>query len=363
VIPGSATDCSKGQNRRVSNDNNKPANAGDREVSMRMSPWKKAVVMKAAAAMAVLAAMPFAASAQNEAANWPNKPVRIIVNFAPGGSADNSTRPFAERLSKALGQQFVLEHRGGASGSLGLETVMKAAPDGYTFGVTPALSVAILPHIRKTAYDPLKDFVPVTQFTNGTLLVAVHPSVKANTVQELVAEAKASPGKLVWGTAGIGSQGHILAESFKLAAGIDILHVPYRGGAESLADLLAGIHQIHADPNTMPHIAAGKAKLLAVLDKKRHPDYPNVPLLSEIYPQLDFLGWFGMLAPAGTPKAIVDKLAAEMNKIAREPELVPFFLKLALSPNVSSPEDLAALMKSDFERYGKIVTQLKLKVD
>lgn len=325
---------------------------------MRLKQWTRAVL---AAALGAL--MPLAAAAQEDAKSWPSKPVRIIVNFAPGGSADNSTRPFAERLSKALGQQFVLEHRGGASGALGLETLQKSAPDGYTFGVTPALSLAILPHIRKTPFDPLKDFAPVTQFTNGTLLVAVHPSVKANTIQELVAEAKANPGKFAWGTAGVGSQGHILAESFKAAAGVDILHVPYRGGAESLADLLAGIHQIHADPNTMPHIAAGKAKLLAVVDKQRHPDYPNVPNLKEVYPQLDFLGWFGMLAPAGTPKPIIDKLAAEMNKIAREPELVPFFLKLALSPNPGTPEDLAALMKSDFERYGKIVTQLKLKVD
>ena len=314
-------------------------------------------------ALPLLAATAWAATAQNEAASWPAKPVRIIVNFAPGGSTDNAIRPFADRLSKALGQQFVIENRGGASGALGLEAVMKAAPDGYTFGATPALSLVILPHIRKTPYDPVKGFAPVSMFTNGTLLVATHPSVPANSIPELVAYAKANPGKLVWGTAGIGSQGHILCEAFKLAAGVDILHVPYRGGSESLADLLAGIHQIHADPNTMPHIAVGKAKLLAVLDTKRHPDHPKVPILKEVYPQLDFLGWFGMVAPVGTPKAIIDKFAAEIGKIAKDPDLVAQFLKLALSPVAGTPEELAALIKSDYERYGKLTAELKLKAE
>ena len=245
-----------------------------------------------------LAALSSTALAQG-AADWPSKAVRIIVNFAPGGSADNSMRPFADRLSRALGQQFVIENRGGASGALGIEGAVKSAPDGYTFVVTPSLSVVILPHLRKTPYDPLKDLVPVTQFTDGTLLFAVHPSVPASSVPELVAYAKANPGKLSWGTAGVGSYGHLMCEAFKLQAGIDILHVPYRGGGESLADFLAGVVQIHADPNTMPHVSAGKAKLFAVLDRQRRPDFPNVPLLKEIYPELDFLVWFGDVRAAG----------------------------------------------------------------
>ena len=144
--------------------------------------------------------------------------------------------------------------------------------------------------------------MPVTQFTDGTLLFAVHPSVPANSMQELVAYAKSNPGKLSWGTAGVGSYGHLMCEAFKLQAGVDILHVPYRGGGELLADFLAGVVQIHADPNTMPHVSAGKAKLLAVLDRNRRPDFPDVPLLKEIYPELDFLVWFAMFAPPGTPR-------------------------------------------------------------
>ncbi len=208
------------------------------------------------------------ASAQDA---WPNKAVRIIVNFAPGGSADNTIRPFAERLTKLLGQQIVIENRGGATGALGLEALMKSAPDGYTFGVTPSISMVILPHLRKTPYDPLKDFTPVVNMTTGTLLFAVHPSLPVSNLKEFVDYAKKNPGKVSWGTAGVGSFGHLLCESFKLTTGTDILHVPYRGGGESLQDFLAGVHQVHADPNTLPHVAAGKAKLLGVSDRQRHP--------------------------------------------------------------------------------------------
>ncbi len=305
----------------------------------------------------------FAGTARAQEAAWPNRPVRIIVNFAPGGSTDNAMRPFAERLSKALGQQFVIENKGGASGAIGIETAIKSPTDGYTFIATPALSVVILPHVRKVPYDVFKDLVPVSNFTDATLLIAVHPSVPANSVQDLVAYAKANPGKLSWGTAGIGSQGHMICEALKLTAGLDILHVPYRGGSESLADFLSGVHQIHVDANTFPHIAAGKGKLLAVLDRQRHPTYPNVPLLSEFYPELDYLGWFGLYAAAGTPDAIVRKMAAEMNKVARQDDLREFFLKLALTPNSGTPEALAELTRKDFDRYGVLVKKLNLRME
>jgi tripartite-type tricarboxylate transporter receptor subunit TctC len=297
------------------------------------------------------------------AGDWPNKSVRIIVNFGPGGSADNTMRPFAERLSKSLGQQFVIENRGGASGALGLEAMTKAAPDGYTFAVTPALSVIILPHLRKTPYDPLKDLQPVARMTDGTLLFAVHPSVPANTIQEFVAHTQKNPGKLSWGTAGVGSYGHIMAEVFKLEAKVDILHVPYRGGGESLADFLAGVVQVHADPNTMPHVAAGKAKLLAVLDRQRLPEYPNVPTLKEVYPAMDFLAWFAMYAPVGTPRPIIDKLVAEMKKVGDDPEMKPLLAKAALAPSVSTPEELAELTAKDHARFGAIIRQLNIKAE
>lgn len=316
----------------------------------------------AAALLGIAAAAPAEIKAQ-DAKDWPNKTVKIIVNFAPGGSADNSMRPYAERLSKALGQQFVLEHRGGASGAIGLEAMTKSAPDGYTFAVTPGLSLMILPHIRKTPYDPIKDLVPVSMLTIGTVLFAVHPTVPGNSVQEVVAHAKANPGKLSWGTAGVGSMAHILTEMVKKEAGVNILHVPYRGGGESLADFLAGVVQIHADPNTFPHIPAGKARLLAVIDRQRHPDYPNVPMLKEIYPSMDFLGWFGVFAPAGTPDGIVNKMAVEMAKIVKDPEMEPLLRKVALAPTAGKPEELRDQLKKDFERYGNIVKELGIKAE
>ncbi len=314
----------------------------------------------AAVGLALCAVLPAAA----QEAAWPTKPIRVIVNFGPGGSADNTMRPYAERLTKALGHQVVIENRGGASGALGLEAVMKAAPDGYTFGVTPSLSVVILPHLRKTAYDPIKDLVPVVNMTTGTLLFAVHPNHPAKTVQEFAAYAKANPGKLSWGTAGVGSYGHLLCEAFKLETGADILHVPYRGGGESLADFLAGVHHVHADPNTLPHVTAGKAKLLAVSDRQRHPSFPDVPLLKEAYPELDFVVWFAMFAPAGTPPAIVKRMNEEVNKISQtDATLKETLLKTALAPIVQTPEELGALLKTDLERYGVLTKKLNMKAE
>jgi len=319
-------------------------------------------LFKGAVALMTMSLFAMGASAQG-VGNWPNKPVRIIVNFAPGGSTDNAMRPFADRLSRALGQQFVIENKGGASGALGLEAAVKSPADGYTFVATPALSVTILPNMRKLPFDVFTDLAPVSQFTDSTLLVALHPSIPANSIPELVDYVKKNPGKLSWGTAGFGSQGHMIAEAFKLAAGLDILHVPYRGGGESLTDFLAGVVQLHADPNTLPHITAGKGKLLAVLDRQRHPDFANVPVLKEFYPTIDFFGWFGLYAPAGTPDPIIQKLAAEMNKIAREPDLAAQFLKLALRPNPGTPAELAASTKQDYDLYGKLVRQLNLRMD
>ena len=217
--------------------------------------------------------------------------------------------------------------------------------------------------MRKLPFDVFKDLVPVSQFADGTLLVALHPSIPANSIPELVDYAKKNPGKLSWGTAGFGSQGHMIVEAFKLAAGLDILHVPYRGGGESLADFLAGTVQLHADPNTLPHISTGKGKLLAVLDRQRHPDYPNVPLLKEFYPEIDFYGWFGLYAPAGTPDPIIQKMAAAMNKIALEPDLVAQFRKIALRPNPGTPAGLATAMKQDYDLYGKQVRALNLRME
>ncbi|MGE0223060.1 MAG: Bug family tripartite tricarboxylate transporter substrate binding protein [Acetobacteraceae bacterium] len=294
---------------------------------------------------------------------WPSKPVRIIVNFAPGGSTDNSTRPFADRLSRALGQQFVIENKAGASGTIGVEAGVRSAPDGYTFFSTGSPVITVVPQARKVPWDPFKDMVPVAHFADYMLPIAVSLTLPVNTLQELAAYSKANPGKLNCGSSGLGTLTHVICESLKRSAGIDNLHVPYRGGAEALNDFLAGIMQIHSEPNVLPHVKAGKAKLLAISDRERHPDFPDVPVITEIYPDVAVVGWYGLFAPVGTSPAIIRRMNQEMNKIAALPEIKAQFTGLALRATTSTPEDLSALLKADYERYGKLIRELNLRLD
>ncbi len=302
-----------------------------------------------------------AAMAQT-AAPWPDKPVRIIVNFAPGGAADNSIRPFTEPLQRILGQPFVIEHKGGASGMIGVEAGTKATPNGYTFFVTPGLSIAILPNVRVTPYDPFKDMVPVTYFTWYPMMLTVHPSLPVQTLQQLVAYGKANPAKLSLASSGIASTGHLIAEALNKAAGLTILHVPYRSSADALTDFLSGTVELYADPTVAPHIKAGKARLLAVTGQ-RHPDYPDVPSFGEVYPDVDFIGWNALFAPVGTPDDIVRKMSVTMNQIARMPEVAAMLLKFGLFPNPGTPEELSALLRKDFDRYGRLTRDLNIRVE
>lgn len=296
-------------------------------------------------------------------ASWPERPVRIIVNFGPGGSTDNAARPYADRLSKALGQQFVIENKSGASGTIGVEGFVRAAPDGYTLLVTGSPVLAVIPQARKVSWDPLKDLVPVAHLTDYMLPIVVNPSLPANSIKELQDYAKANPGKLNCGSAGLGTLTHLICESLKSVAGIDNLHVPYRGGADALNDFLAGVTQIHSEPNVMPHVPSGKAKLLAIADRARHPDFPNVPLISETHPDIAIVGWFGLFAPTGTPPAIVKRLNEEVTKIAADPDLQKHFLRLAQRVASGTPEQFAALLQKDWEYYGKLVKTLNLKLE
>lgn len=295
--------------------------------------------------------------------SWPNKPVRVIVNFAPGGSTDNAARPFAYRLSQAIGQQFVIENKPGASGTIGVEAGVRSAPDGYTFFVVGSPVLTIVPQARKLSWDPFKDMIPVAHFGDYLLPIAVHASIPVNSIQELAAYSKANPGKLNCGSAGLGTLTHVICETLKRSAGVDSLHVPYRGGAEALSDFLAGVTQIHSEPNVMPHFKTGKVKLLAIADRERHPDYPNVPLISELYPEIDVVGWFGLFAPVGTPPAIVARVNAEMNAIAKMPEIKAQFHALALRATSGPPEALAALLKTDYERYGRLIKEINLRLE
>ena len=291
---------------------------------------------------------------------WPEKPVKLILNFAPGGGIDNGTRPYTEPLQRALGQPFVLEHKAGASGAIGVEAGTKARPDGYTFFSTPGLTVAVVPHLRKTPYDPFKDMVPVALITTYPMMLTVHPSLPVANLKEFVAYAKANPDKLSLGSSGIGSTGHLIIEALNRAAGITVLHVPYRGSADALNDFLAGVVQVFADPTAAPHIKAGKARLLAVTGQ-RHPEWSDVPTFGETYPDADFVGWNAIFAPAGTPEPIIRKFAQTLLTISKAPDIGVTLLKAGQFPAGGTPEELAKILRSDFDRYGALTRALNIK--
>ena len=316
----------------------------------------------AAAAVLMTMCAPILARAQAPL-NWPTRPVKIVVPYAPGGSTDNAARPFADRLSIAFGQQFVIENKGGASGVVGTEYVMRSAPDGYTFGVVPVATMTVLPAARKMPFDPFKDFVPVSKIFENTLVFSIHPSLPATTMEEFVAYAKANPGKIAFGSSGTGTMTQMTCESVKAAAKLDLLHVPYRGGAEALSDFLAGHVQVHCEGNILPHVKAGKARLLGVADNERHPDFPDVRMLKEIWAEADSVSWGGLFGPAGVPDAIVRRLSAEIQKIAKDPALKEQMMKIAVRPAGSTPEELGAELRKDYERYGNLVRTLNIRMD
>lgn len=307
-----------------------------------------------------LAAAVSPAGAQGQ---WPTKPVRIVVTAAPGGSVDNATRPYLDPLTKLLGQQVIIENRGGASGAIGAEFVAKSAPDGYTFVAMSSSTSAILPALRKLNYDSFKDLTPVSNFADATQLLTVNSTMPATTVAELVAYGKANPGKINFGNVGIGTASHLFSEQFAKAAGFQITQVSYRGGSEALADFLAGVTHMFVDPNAMPHIKAGKVKLLAVMDRERHPDFPNVPTLQELYPECDAVWWFGLFAPTGTPEAIINRLSDAIAKIAQTTEVRQQLANVSLKPRSATPGETLALQMRDNDRFGKLARELNLRLD
>lgn len=302
-------------------------------------------------------------SASAQDMNWPNRPIKMIVNYGPGGSSDNSIRPLGPGLSAALGQQIVIENKGGAAGAIGAEAAQKSPPDGYTFLVTPVAALMILPQVRKTPYDPFKDFVPVVKHADAISPLTVHPSTGIKSLKELEVYGKKNPGKLTFGGVGLGTSTQLVALMVNQALGIDILYVPYRGAGEALPDILGGVVQVFVDPSGLPHVAAGKLNILGVFNASRHPDYPDTPSMHEVYPALDIASWFGIFAPAGTPRPIVDKFNAAVAALVKTPETQTQMLKFALRGTSTTPEAFAALMKSDYARYGELITKYKITME
>lgn len=292
---------------------------------------------------------------------YPSRPVRLVAPFAPGGVVDTVSRVVAQKLSESLGQPVIVDNKPGAGGNIGAEFVSKSAPDGYTLLMgsigTHAINVSLYPNLP---YDAVRDFLPVSLATTNTNLVVVNPSFPVASIAELIAYAKANPGKLNYGTAGAGSSQHLAGELFKTMAGIDLVHVPYKGAGPAIIDLLAGqIPLMFVDTSTsLPHVRAGRLRALAVTSAKRDPQLPNVPTVAESgLPGFEVNAWFGVFVPAGTPREIVNRLNADIVRGLAAPEVRERLLALGVEPVTSTPEQFAAFVKSEIAKWGRVVRQ------
>jgi tripartite-type tricarboxylate transporter receptor subunit TctC len=313
---------------------------------------RRALLGLAAGALAAgLAARPVRAQA------YPARPVRVIVGFPPGGSADIVTRLVAQALGERLGQTFIVDNRPGAGSNIAAEAVVRAAPDGYTLlSVTSANSINATLY-RNLGFDILRDLVPVAGIDVVPQVMDVNPSLPAQTIPAFVAYAKANPGKLVMGSGGIGSSPHMAGELFKMMSGVDLLHVPYRGVAPATADLLAGQIQVLFDtvPAAIGNIRAGRVRALAVTTPKRSDALPDVPAMAEFLPGYEATSFHGVAAPKGTPAAIVDRLNAAINAALAEPRLKGQLADLSGTVLPGTPADFARLMADDIARWGRVV--------
>ncbi len=308
------------------------------------------------------AALPVALKAQD----YPTKPIRLIVPFAPGGPVDIMSRALGEKLTANLGQQIVVDNRGGAGGSIGTEIVAHSIPDGYTLLTghigTHAINVSLFP---KLGYDPVKDFAPISLIATLPLALVVNASVPARSVRELVALARARPGEINFASAGSGGPTHMAGAMFKSMAGINVVHVPYKGNAAALTDLTAGRVQMMFSNllTSMPHVKAGKLRALAISSAKRSPQAPDLPTVAESgVPEYDLTPWYGIFAPAGTPKAIVTRLNREAGQILNAPDMKERFRTQGIDLTTSTPDEFLALIRREIPKWRKVVKESGAKV-
>jgi tripartite-type tricarboxylate transporter receptor subunit TctC len=293
--------------------------------------------------------------------SYPERPVTLVVPFAPGGSTDILARVVAEHLRQAIGQPVVIENRTGASGNIGTATVARAAPDGYTF-LFNTMSVHTMNHalFATMPFDGVKDFSPIGLLAYVTNTMVVHPSVPAKTVKEFIDYAKANPGKLAYASAGAGSTNHLCAALFEKMTGIQMVHVPYRGGAPAVADTVGGQTQLFftAGTQSLEHVKAGKLRLLAVTEGKRSSLLPDVPTVAETIPGYEMAVWYGAFGPANMPGAIVARLNAEISRILFLPDVKRRMDAIAVEVAKSTPEELGALTRTDADKWGKLIKDL-----
>lgn len=306
------------------------------------------------------------AAAQSSAPNYPSKPIRIVVPQSAGGSTDLTARLIAQKLSGALGQTVIVDNRPGAGSILGTDLVAKAPPDGYTLLVV-ASSITINPSLhKKLPFDPVRDLAPVTQLSAFPNMLVVHPSFPVKTVRDLIALAKAKPGQINYGSSGTGTGTHLSAELFKYMTGVDMVHVPYKGGGPAVIALISGQVQLNfaTIPSVLPHVRSGKLRAVAVTTIKRSPAAPEVPTIAESgVPGYDHGPWNGMLAPAKTPQAIIAKLNAEVAKIVHLPETAGVLIHDGAEPVGNTSEEFAAVIRTETAKWAKVIKAAGIKAD
>src|SRR5436853_2906679 len=301
------------------------------------------------------------------AQSYPNRPVKVIVPWPPGQATDIAARVVAERLQAALGQPFVIDNKPGAGGSIGTDAAVKSAPDGYTLLAASSGPISIMPSLQKIPYDPLKDLAPVSLIALAPFALVVHPSFPANNAREFVALVRANPHKYSFSSSGTGATAHLVSELFNSMAGLKARHVPYKGSAPALTDLMSGQidYALETVASLSGHIKAGRLKALGVTSARRTAALPDLPPLAEAanIPGYDIGAWIGYAAPAGTPREVMTKLATEIHKAMQAPELREQYLTLGMDTASNTPEEMTAVLKREQERYGSIIRNANIKVE
>lgn len=328
-----------------------------------MSPSRRPSVF--AAATLVLAA-PVAHAQRAGPEGFPNRPIRMLIPYTPGGPTDVVGRLLAQRLQETLGQQFVIDNRAGGSGAIATEIVARANPDGYTMLMaTPGQLVTLPLLVKKVPFDPIADFAPIARLIESPQVLFAHPKLPANTVGELIAYAKKRPGAITYASVATGGTGHLGMELLKQRTGIDMLHVPYKGGAPALVDLISGQVQLLfvSLPGAQVHVKAGRVKILATGARKRTAAIPDVPTISETIPGYDLLTWYGMYYPKRVSTDIVMRMHAELVKVLAIPEIARSFDTLGIEPAPSTPAELDTYMRAETERWRKVIATAGIRLE